>query len=178
MMRRPSSLLPLALVAALLAGCGAAPSAPAVAIIPSAAEPASSPAPPGDTPAAAPPHASRWAGIDRVKEALRVSGAGHQTIALEGKGHLLVTDLDDHAENELQLEAVDRVVYSDERGRRFPHCVQMWIKQTPESRDGFRWRKQGTEEWMPATSSYLPLCVGDRQAADDMVGALKLLLSR
>jgi hypothetical protein len=169
----------LLLATAVLAGCGATPGA-AVAVIPSSPDPtsASASAPPSDTAAPAPRRISHWAGIDRVKEALRVSGGGRQTIALEAKGHLLVTDLHDQVENELQLEDIDHVVYSAERGRPYPHCVQMWLKRTPGVMDRYRWRKIGSEEWNQATSSYQPLCVDDKQAADDMVDALKLLLSR
>jgi hypothetical protein len=169
--------LPLLLLASLLAGCGAAPLAaadPEVAVIPAApTSTSSSSTPPSDEP---PAHASRWAGIDRIKEALRVSGGGHQTIALEPKGRLVVTDVGDGIENELHLEDVDRVVYSDERSGARHHCVQMWLKPTM-AKDRYRWRK-GEGEWMLATGNYLPLCVSDKGAADDILGALRLLMSR
>lgn len=167
--------LPVLVFTLMLAGCGAAPPTandPAVVIIPAA--------PAGDAPdpanaTQAPAHASRFAGIDRIKEALRMSG-GHQTIALEPKGRLVVANVDDGTENELHLEDVDRVVYSDERSGPRKHCVQMWLKSTMD-RERYRWRK-GDGEWMLSTMSYLPLCVSDKHAADDMLDALHLLMSR
>jgi hypothetical protein len=169
-MRAPSLLL----ATILLAGCSAAPGgSPALAIIPSTPEPAS--APPSSS--AAPQHASRWAGIDRVKEALRVSGGGRQTIALEGKGRLVVTDIKEGVENELQLEDVARLDYSHERDRDRPHCVQIRFKTDPGVAERTRWRT-GNGEWMISSSSYLPLCVADKAAADDIVAALGLLLTR
>ncbi len=168
----------LAFASLMLAGCGAAPPTandPAVAIIPAA--PVSTPAGDAPTPAGeqAPAHASPFAGIDRIKEALRMSG-GHQTIALEPKGRLVVANVDDGTESELHLEDVDRAVYSDERSGPRKHCVQMWLKSTMD-KERYRWRK-GEGEWMLSTMSYLPLCVSDKHAADDMLDALHLLMSR
>jgi hypothetical protein len=167
-------LLSLAAVSTILVGCGASANAPTTVDIPTAPVASSSPPPqPAPAPAAAAPRDKRAAAAARLSELLREASSGQRSFELEPSGRAVIKDLKEPREEEFHLEDVDNVMYYHESGRKLPHWVRVYIKQSGYGRT--RWR-QRNPEWQIVTSPFLVLPFKDKGAADEAVTLMQAIV--
>jgi hypothetical protein len=123
-------------------------------------------------PATAAPRDARAATAARLSELLREASSGQRSFELEPSGRAVIKDMKEPREEEFHLGDVESVMYYHESGRKLPHWVRVYIKQSGYERT--RWR-QRNPNWQIVTSPFLVLPFKDKNAADEAVTLMQSL---